>query len=671
MKNISSFLLIVFFATLSTNSYATHVVGGEISYQWVSQNNYIIKVKVYRDCNPGNAAMPTSLSLGIYRKGLNTLQQTVTMNNPVITNNLPFGDSCYTPTSLCVDEGVFTSAIITIPNLAAGYYLHTQLYARNGIIDNINSPGSTGMSFYAEMPDPALGQNNSPVFGNYPLDAYFCLNYTKTFNFNAIDADGDSLSYSMIDPLGSVGTTNGTAAGPYSPVAWNTGAGFSLANICGGTPAMNINNLTGDIQATPNTIGEFVFAVRVEEYRNGVKLGEVRRDIQYASLPCVLDAPPTIVLADTVSVYVGEQICVDMLINDADGTDTIYFLPTTTDFNLIATYVAPTFNGSNYSYSNFNGGGTVTFQHYVYNPSTGVFQGVGSIGARYCWTPACEDLNEIYNVNLLAYSLGCSGSDTSQKEVAILVDYTPPPVLLNIPDSLSLILGQYTCLEMIAQDNYNVNETLYIRPSSDVFNFTENFVQPILYSSSGGNTIHYYTNFQGTDTVWITNLAISNGAIGGQQQVALRYCWTTDCDDVFLAEFDMNYMAFSTSCGTDTVYKTSHISIAPPVGEVKPVANVFTPNGDGVNDLFKLAGINDPCYDVMEAIIINRWGVKVFESNDPLFQWDGKNKGRQDCAEGVYFLIINGTYGSTYDPISGLRIPNEVNSRHTIQLIRD
>jgi gliding motility-associated-like protein len=224
---------------------------------------------------------------------------------------------------------------------------------------------------------------------------------------------------------------------------------------------------------------------------------------------------------------------------------------------------------------------------------------------------------------------------------------------------------------MIAQDNINVNETLYLQPSSSAFNFTESYVMPTLYSSVVGNTIHYYTNFQGIDTVWINNLVVNSSGVGGQQQVALRYCWTTDCDDVFLTEFEMNYMAFSTACGTDTVYKTSLVSINPPVGEVKPVANVFTPNGDGVNDLFKLAGTNDPCYDVMEAIIINRWGVKVFESIDPLFQWDGKNKGKQDCAEGVYFLIINGTYGSTYDPISGNRIPNEVNSRHTIQLIRD
>jgi gliding motility-associated-like protein len=133
----------------------------------------------------------------------------------------------------------------------------------------------------------------------------------------------------------------------------------------------------------------------------------------------------------------------------------------------------------------------------------------------------------------------------------------------------------------------------------------------------------------------------------------------------------MNYMAFSTACGTDTVYKTSHVSIAPPVGVVMPVANVFTPNGDGENDYFKLAGTNDPCYDVMEVTIINRWGIKVFESIDPLFQWDGKNNGKQDCAEGVYYLIINGSYGSTYDPVSGLRIPNEVNSRHAIHLMRD
>ena len=64
----------------------------------------------------------------------------------------------------------------------------------------------------------------------------------------------------------------------------------------------------------------FVFCVRVEEYRNGVKLGEVRRDVQYASLGCQVANPPQISVNNgsanssnviEIDAYVDENICFD------------------------------------------------------------------------------------------------------------------------------------------------------------------------------------------------------------------------------------------------------------------------------------------------------------------------------------------------------------------------
>ncbi len=55
--------------------------------------------------------------------------------------------------------------------------------------------------------------------------------------------------------------------------------------------------------------------------------------------------------------------------------------------------------------------------------------------------------------------------------------------------------------------------------------------------------------------------------------------------------------------------------------------NVFTPNGDGVNDMFSLFG-NLPALKQIEIRIFNRTGEKVFESNDINFSWDGSYKGK-------------------------------------------
>lgn len=68
--------------------------------------------------------------------------------------------------------------------------------------------------------------------------------------------------------------------------------------------------------------------------------------------------------------------------------------------------------------------------------------------------------------------------------------------------------------------------------------------------------------------------------------------------------------------------------------------NVFTPNGDGVNDEFK------PAYKSLrdyELTIFNRWGRKVFHSTDPSEGWDGK-EGNSNAAEGVYMYVAE-AYG--------------------------
>jgi gliding motility-associated-like protein len=67
------------------------------------------------------------------------------------------------------------------------------------------------------------------------------------------------------------------------------------------------------------------------------------------------------------------------------------------------------------------------------------------------------------------------------------------------------------------------------------------------------------------------------------------------------------------------------------------VPNVFTPNGDGVNDEFKPVEV---ALETMHVIIYNRWGEKVSEWNNPNGSWDGKNKNGQNCADGTYFYIL-------------------------------
>jgi gliding motility-associated-like protein len=85
----------------------------------------------------------------------------------------------------------------------------------------------------------------------------------------------------------------------------------------------------------------------------------------------------------------------------------------------------------------------------------------------------------------------------------------------------------------------------------------------------------------------------------------------------------------------DTTYKTIKVELPSKL----EVPNVFTPNGDGSNDVFflKVANMGE-----IHAIIFDRWGNKIYETTSSTgnISWDGKNLNGKDCAAGVYFYVI-------------------------------
>jgi gliding motility-associated-like protein len=70
------------------------------------------------------------------------------------------------------------------------------------------------------------------------------------------------------------------------------------------------------------------------------------------------------------------------------------------------------------------------------------------------------------------------------------------------------------------------------------------------------------------------------------------------------------------------------------------IPNVFTPNNDGVNDLFAFTeeGILE-----LKAEIFNRWGNKVYDWNKTSHGWNGIADNGKDAPEGTYFIIVNAT----------------------------
>lgn len=77
------------------------------------------------------------------------------------------------------------------------------------------------------------------------------------------------------------------------------------------------------------------------------------------------------------------------------------------------------------------------------------------------------------------------------------------------------------------------------------------------------------------------------------------------------------------------------------VGEsVISVPNVFTPNGDGINDVFSITWIN---LSTLHCRIYDRWGVLIYEWDGLTGSWNGKTTQGKKATDGVYYYEVNAT----------------------------
>lgn len=91
--------------------------------------------------------------------------------------------------------------------------------------------------------------------------------------------------------------------------------------------------------------------------------------------------------------------------------------------------------------------------------------------------------------------------------------------------------------------------------------------------------------------------------------------------------------------GTDTLDYAMDEAFVLTFSESKlEVPNAFTPNGDGINDVFR---VKEGYKSIVsfKASVFSRWGKKLYEWNDPAGGWDGKSGGR-NVPDGAYYLHI-------------------------------
>ena len=305
-------------------SQASHIVGGEFELRHISGSQYRLTLILYFDHAHGSpGAKDLSANVSIFRMFDNVRMMNVLLP---LTEEL---DVLYTNPDDCSNTELDTRKLIyqsfitlsaTMFNHSDGYYVAWERCCRNYGINNIfsESPtfpdGSTdptarfaGQTFYLEF--PPVVKDGQPFIDSTPelfppLSDYGCNGKPYYVNFGGTDIDGDSLAYSLVTPLttqsGDAFPPNNlprpklTSTNAYPTVTWQPG--YSLEQVMQGNPDLAISDdgwLTVTPVANQNTL--YVFAVKCEEFRDGVKIGETRRDFQMLVLPCPVSAAPVVI----------------------------------------------------------------------------------------------------------------------------------------------------------------------------------------------------------------------------------------------------------------------------------------------------------------------------------------------------------------------------------------
>ncbi|SDL83843.1 gliding motility-associated C-terminal domain-containing protein [Catalinimonas alkaloidigena] len=450
-------LLLLLFLLSPLPLFATHIVGGELTLSHLNDDRYRLQLNLYFDAVNGNSdAVDPSIIVGVFNK-----------SNDLLVGQfvLPYRSVSYVPYTKeeCAVGELSTrlyvfSSIVELPEAVydepQGYYLIWERCCRNDDIVNIIDPGGSGQTFYLEIPPVVKdGQpliNSSPILFP-PLSDYACLGHPFNFDFSGTDPDGDSLVYSITPPLkgNSLPVPNSmivppSLPGPYATVNW--GGGYSDQVQIQGTPPLAIDSLTGLLQFTPTTLGLHVFAVKCEEYRNGVKLGEVHREFQLLVRQCFPNAAPQsmVLLPGTQEIYQegevitinpGDDRCLTLVGIDLDTTQNLSAWARSVNFNSPVTLTV-------------TGGGPV---NYPGQPGDSVYMEI-------CFDSCIASSDVPLLIDLIVQDDGCARPLLDTTRITLNIPPLPnePPAIRSVTwvpgDTVSIGISEQVRYQVISGD---------------------------------------------------------------------------------------------------------------------------------------------------------------------------------------------------------------------------
>lgn len=393
MKNYSFYIIIIaiVFSVLPSATKANYAAGGELIYIHISDSTYQFFFKLYRDCS-GNAE-PDSVQL-CFNNPCNNSTFSRYMTKWTGTQQPPIGPICTQLKSNCDSPGSPVQAYkeiwywktVTMPSRCNSWRIFTYSTTRNSIY-NLQNALSSAMYVETRMNNSATHNNSSPYYSVRP--PYGAANSNPyTYNAGAVDADGDSLWTDLVMLRTGVSTCTDTA----NNMSFNTAnPAYNLStNPFGTSNTYGINGGTGQMGFTPTQNGKANIVLRTREYRNGVLIGSIMREMQIMTLN-LSGAVPTYTAirgcgapgTGTINGCMGTPLsfCIDFLSSD------------TTSRLFLTTSLSTSIPGATMVFTNL---------------------GKDSVRGTFTWTPTANDVGNHSFLTLMVDSLCKAGIPLKQ-----------------------------------------------------------------------------------------------------------------------------------------------------------------------------------------------------------------------------------------------------------------
>lgn len=339
------FFLVFCILGIQHQTWATHAVGADLTYTCLGGNTYEVTLRFYRDC--GGVAAPSNPSISI--SGSSSCASVTSSVNLSLVSSQEVSQVCAGAQTSCAggsiqgtQEYVYRGQV-QLPAGCDSYTISFTECDRNSSITNIQS-NNTCIYIETVINTNLAPCNNSPQFNNLPV-LYSCQAQLSQFNHGFYDTDGDSLSFTLVNPK--------TTGGANIPFVSGLSATTPLRLATGTT--FQFNSANGQMTFTPaaNTGQVAVISVLIEEFRNGQKIGSMIRDLQMIVSASCTSVPPVAgsitpssgtVNGNLIASCGGPPLVIDFSVSDPDVAD---ILTASSDISTVITGATTAVTGTN------------------------------------------------------------------------------------------------------------------------------------------------------------------------------------------------------------------------------------------------------------------------------------------------------------------------------------